>query len=296
MQQDTHIKMDQANPGSVSAFEQKDANLWWIRFAVSGSRNAFALGNIKGLVLVWRLDARGGLTRAPARLAAFPVRRSASNNVAPEIALDGFAVVRQCAINRDGDVVVAACDSGLICRWDLATPSEDDDDDSKENDEMDADDDDDDDDDDENTREGRDANGAAASADAGGTRQTRRARFVWNADLRRLLEARLNELLRARDSLQDPSLKTRKAVVEALAYFGANLGVSRKNCLRVAREFRGAQLAHAHVNTPSVEMEDERHWTALVAAFEKVLEATEAAPERAAAAAVDLARSASTEK
>jgi len=282
---------------SVSAFEQKDANLWWIRFAVSGSRNAFALGNIKGLVLVWRLDARGGLTRAPAGLAAFPVRRSASNNVAPEIALDGFAVVRQCAINRDGDVVVAACDSGLICRWDLATPSEDDDDDSKENDEMDADDDDDDDDDDdENTREGRDANGAAASADAGGTRQTRRARFVWNADLRRLLEARLNELLRARDSLQDPSLKTRKAVVEALAYFGANLGVSRKNCLRVAREFRGAQLAHAHVNTPSVEMEDERHWTALVAAFEKVLEATEAAPERAAAAAVDLARSASTEK
>ena len=88
----------------------------------------------------------------------------------------------------------------------------------------------------------------------GWRRQTRRARFVWNADLRRLLEDRLNELLRARDSLQDPSLKTRKAVVEALAYFGANLGVSRKNCLRVAREFRGAQLAHAHVNTPSVEM------------------------------------------
>jgi polycomb protein EED len=113
---------------SVATFEQKDANLWWIRFAVSGSRNAFALGNMKGLVLVWRLDDRGGLTREPARLAAFPVKRNATSTfVAPEFALDAHKVVRQCTISHDGDVVVAACDSGLICRWDLA-PGDDDDD------------------------------------------------------------------------------------------------------------------------------------------------------------------------
>ena len=266
---------------SVSAFEQKDANLWWIRFAVSGSRNAFALGNIKGLVLVWRLDARGGLTRAPARLAAFPVRRSASNNVAPEIALDGFAVVRQCAINRDGDVVVAACDSGLICRWDLTTHGDGDDVESEENDEMDdaaaAD------DDDENASEGRDANGAAVSADAGGTsdaKQAPRARFNWNQELRERLEEHLKELLRARDSLQDPRLKTRKAVIEALADFGASVGVTRKNCLRVAREFGdgdvrngffSTEMAYALVDASDVQQEDERQWTSARADFAKLV-------------------------
>ena len=266
---------------SVSAFEQKDANLWWIRFAVSGSRNAFALGNIKGLVLVWRLDARGGLTRAPARLAAFPAKRSATNKVAPEFALDGYTVVRQCAISRDGDVVIAACDSGLICRWDLTTHGDGDDVESEENDEMDAaaaaa-------DDDENASEGRDANGAAVSADAGGTsdaKQAPRARFNWNQELRERLEEHLKELLRARDSLQDPRLKTRKAVIEALADFGASVGVTRKNCLRVAREFGdgdvrngffSTEMAYALVDASDVQQEDERQWTSARADFAKLV-------------------------
>ena len=105
----------------VAEFPQRDAELWWIRFAVSASHNALAFGNDKGQVSVWRLDVPAGAKRVPARLAAFPARlgKRASNMddfILPEG--EGSRVVRQCAVSRDGAVVVAACENGLICRWD----------------------------------------------------------------------------------------------------------------------------------------------------------------------------------
>lgn len=33
-------------------------------------------------------------------------------------------VVRQCAVSPDGSVIVAACDNGIICRWDAVRYSE----------------------------------------------------------------------------------------------------------------------------------------------------------------------------
>lgn len=68
-------------------------NLWWICFVVLGSRNVFVLGNIKGLVLVWRLDVCGGLMCVFVRLVVFLVRCSVLNNVVFEIVFDGFVVV-----------------------------------------------------------------------------------------------------------------------------------------------------------------------------------------------------------
>ena len=104
---------------AVKDFPQTDAHLWWIRFAVSASRNVLACGNSKGAVSVWRLDDPDA---APVKLTSFPARRNPSTNggMAEDFDQKGkLQVVRQCAVNADGTIVVAACDTGLIYRWDL---------------------------------------------------------------------------------------------------------------------------------------------------------------------------------
>jgi len=125
---------------AVKDFPQTDAHLWWIRFAVSASRNVLACGNMKGSVSVWRLDDPDS---APAKLTSFPTRRiSATKGMAEEFDQKGkLQVVRQCAVNEDGTIVIAACDTGLIYRWDLCRnvgrSEEDEEDDENESDRAD---------------------------------------------------------------------------------------------------------------------------------------------------------------
>ena len=110
----------------LSSFPLKNANLWWIRFGISAARNVLACGNMKGEVACWRLDDDGALTRNPQRLASHPIGLKPRTH---EFAMDGPATVRQCTISPDGQIIVAACDQGLICRYDVCYEDEDEDED-----------------------------------------------------------------------------------------------------------------------------------------------------------------------
>ena len=105
----------------VGEFPQEDAILWWLKFSLSASRNVLASGNMKGAVSVWRLDEPDVLDRGPSKLAPFPARKSSTHQKSLNSAfnLEGNPpVVRQCAVSADGSIIVAACDNGIICRWD----------------------------------------------------------------------------------------------------------------------------------------------------------------------------------
>lgn len=126
----------------------ENANLWWIKFGISSSRNIMACGNMRGAVVAWRLNTH----RAPsvARIALTPIPTRRVKSMHADFRLDDSTpcVVRQCAVSPDGSVVVAACDNGLLCRWDAVREdggNEDDDDVVVDDDEDDYDQDDDDD-------------------------------------------------------------------------------------------------------------------------------------------------------
>ena len=121
----------------LSSFPLKNANLWWIRFGISAARNVLACGNMKGEVSCWRLDDDGALARNPQRLPNHPI---ALKSRIEEFTMDGPATVRQCTISPDGRIIIAACDHGLICRYDMC-PDDDDVEDDENEDEDDEDDD-----------------------------------------------------------------------------------------------------------------------------------------------------------
>jgi len=124
----------------VAEFPQRDAELWWIRFAVSASHNVLAFGNDKGQVSVWRLDVPSAAERAPARLTSFPARLGKRASSMVDFTLpegEGSRVVRQCAVSRDGAIVVAACENGLICRWDCVWIEKESDDEESDDEESD---------------------------------------------------------------------------------------------------------------------------------------------------------------
>jgi polycomb protein EED len=103
----------------ISQFPLEHANLWWIKFGISASRNVLACGNMRGSVVAWRLDVDDPLAVSPHRLKPLPTVGH-STGIHEHFKSDdkGPSVVRQCAVSADGAIVVAACDNGFILRWD----------------------------------------------------------------------------------------------------------------------------------------------------------------------------------
>ena len=128
----------------ISQLPVENANLWWIKFGISSSRNIMACGNMRGAVVAWRLNTRRAPSAAPMALRSIPTRRVKSMHADFRLDDSTPCVVRQCAVSPDGSVIVAACDNGLLCRWDAVRRYGQDEDDDQDDDDVQDDQDDDD--------------------------------------------------------------------------------------------------------------------------------------------------------
>lgn len=83
-------------------FEFKDCDIWYMRFSLDYSQQVMALGNQIGQIYVWDLAVDDPTQTKFTKLSH---HKSTS-------------AVRQTALSKDGNILLAVCDDGSIWRWD----------------------------------------------------------------------------------------------------------------------------------------------------------------------------------
>jgi len=83
-------------------FEYRECEIWYMRFSLDYSQQIMALGNQVGHVFVWDLDVDDPTQTKLVKL---------SHN-------KSTAAVRQTALSKDGNILLAVSDDGSIWRWD----------------------------------------------------------------------------------------------------------------------------------------------------------------------------------
>lgn len=86
----------------VLQYSVKDADIWFMRFALDAECKTMVCGNRVGDSFVWRMH-----TRPPVKLGVLSDRGCKKT-------------VRQTAISADGKTVIVVCDGGTVWRWDFA--------------------------------------------------------------------------------------------------------------------------------------------------------------------------------
>jgi polycomb protein EED len=92
-------------PGEVIAlriFELNHCDIWFVRFAVDDSARLLAVGNIKGEVDIWDIDACK--------------KKRPTQQLKPMV----HSTVRMLAFSPDSKMLLACDDSGLVCKWDTS--------------------------------------------------------------------------------------------------------------------------------------------------------------------------------
>jgi polycomb protein EED len=85
----------------MAEYRVHDCNIWFVKFGFDFAQRIMAMGDKTGAVYVWDLDDEPGTP--PKRL----TRQGAAS------------IVRQVAFNFDGTLLLAACENGLLWRWDV---------------------------------------------------------------------------------------------------------------------------------------------------------------------------------
>ncbi|XP_005112534.2 polycomb protein EED [Aplysia californica] len=101
----TKLKAEEKEKESVwvlHRFEYRECEIWYMRFSLDYNQQIMALGNQVGHIFVWDLDVDDPTQTKFAKLAHHK----------------STAAVRQTALSKDGNILLAVSDDGSIWRWD----------------------------------------------------------------------------------------------------------------------------------------------------------------------------------
>ncbi|XP_067676757.1 polycomb protein EED-like [Haliotis asinina] len=99
---DTNIKASDNTVSILHRFEYRECEIWYMRFCLDYYQKIMALGNQVGKIFVWDLDVEDPT------LCRFTKLSHAKCSVA----------IRQTALSKDGNILLAVTDDGMIWRWD----------------------------------------------------------------------------------------------------------------------------------------------------------------------------------